>query len=135
MYTCLHAFSDRRVGKGLGCLFALFAVFSSFGMGNMTQSNAISEALLVSFGVEKADSGLAVTILTILVVLGGIGVIGRVTQVLVPFVGIFYLLGTLGVILTHLENLPAAAVGIIASAFQPQAFSGGLFGSITVSAF
>lgn len=135
MYTCLHAFSDKRLGRVLGTLFAFFAVLSSFGMGNMTQSNAISEALWVSFGVEKTDSGLVVTILTILVVLGGIGVIGKVTQILVPFVGIFYLLGTVVVILTHLENVPGALLGIVASAFDPLAVSGGLFGTITVSVF
>ncbi len=135
MYTCLHAFPNKRIGRTLGYAFAAFAVLSSFGMGNMTQSNAISDALWVSFQIPKAESGLAVTILIILVVLGGISAIGKVTQVLVPFVGVFYLLGTFTVIITHLGNVPAAIGGIIASAFCPQAVSGGIFGMITVSAF
>lgn len=154
MYTCLHAFcngntngileSDRKsggkiVGKKIGFLlgmfFSFFAVMASFGMGNMTQSNAIADALWVSFGTSKALTGVLVTILTILVVLGGIGFIGKVTQVLIPFVGIFYLLGTLVVIFTHLGNLSGTLIGIIRSAFQPQAVSGGLFGTLTVSAF
>lgn len=135
MYTCLYAFKKNKIGKRMGLAFAFFAVMASFGMGNMTQSNAIADALWVSFGTSKSFTGLVVTVLTILVVLGGIGFIGKVTQILVPFVGIFYLLGTLAVILTHLHNLPHAAFGIVSAALNPQAISGGLFGTITVSAF
>ena len=158
MYTCLQAFScgrlkllgdikgkkcgkkieektGKKIGLLLGMLFSFFAVMASFGMGNMTQSNAIADALWVSFGTSKALTGFVVTVLTILVVLGGIGFIGKVTQILIPFVGIFYILGTLAVILTHLENLPVAVEGIFLAAFHPKAVSGGLFGTLTVSAF
>lgn len=135
MYTCLHAFPWKKTGRLLGGCFALFAVTASFGMGNMTQSNSIADALWVSFGISKAKTGLLLTILTILVVLGGIGVIGRVTQILVPFMGVFYMLGTLAVVVVHWQNLPKAIAGILAAAFHPQAVSGGIFGSVTVSAF
>lgn len=135
MYTCIHALKNKRVGKVLGTCFALFAVMASLGMGNMTQSNSIAEALLFSFGIGKAESGLLVTVLTILVVIGGIKAIGKVTQILVPCMGVFYMLGTLAVILIHWRNIPAAVAGILAAAFCPQAVSGGLFGTITVSAF
>ena len=135
MYTCLNAFPNKRIGRMLGFVFAFMAVTASFGMGNMTQSNSIADALLVSFSVPKVKTGLLLTILTILVVLGGIGVIGKVTQVLVPFMGVFYLVGALAVILTHWRNLPGAIAGILAAAFHPQAVSGGIFGSVTVSAF
>ena len=80
MYVMERAFPNRRIGHLLAVSFALFAVCASFGMGNMTQANSIADALLVTFGVPKAKSGLIFTILTILVVLGGIGSIGRVTQ-------------------------------------------------------
>ena len=135
MYTCLHAFRLKKMGRALGLCFALFAVTASFGMGNMTQSNSIADALWVSFGVSRAKTGLVLTIFTILVVLGGIGVIGKVTQILVPFMGVFYILGALTVILVHWRNLPQAVAGILAAAFHPQAVSGGIFGSVTVSAF
>ena len=95
MYTCLYGFPNRKAGKALGIVFALFAVTASFGMGNMTQSNSIADAVWVSFGIPKENTGLFLTIMTILVVLGGIGVIGKVTQILVPFMGVFYLLGAL----------------------------------------
>lgn len=135
MYTCVNGLQNKKLGKVLGLLFAMFAVMASFGMGNMTQSNAIADALRVSFGTDKASTGLFVSILTILVVLGGIGSIAKVTQVLVPFMGGFYLLGTIAVILTHWRNVPGSLVGILLAAFCPQAVSGGILGTITVNAF
>lgn len=135
MYTCLRGFPNKTAGRVLGFLFALFAVTASFGMGNMTQSNSIADAVWVSFGVPKENTGLLLTIVTILVVLGGIGVIGKVTQVLVPFMGVFYLVGAMAVIVTHWKNLPGAIAGILTAAFYPEAVSGGIFGSITVTAF
>lgn len=135
MYTCLNAFPHKGMGRILGFLFALFAVTASFGMGNMTQSNSIADALWVAFSIPKAKTGLFLTILTILVVIGGIGVIGKVTQVLVPFMGVFYLCGALAVILVHWRFLPEAIAGILVGAFSPQAVSGGIFGSVTVTVF
>jgi len=135
MYTCLHIFPGRKTGRRLGAVFAFLACLASFGMGNMTQSNSIADAMWFSFEIPKAKTGLILTIITILVVLGGIGVIGKVTQILVPFMGIFYLLGTIIVIVANWRNLPEAIVGILAAAVHPQAVSGGLFGSVTVTAF
>ena len=135
MYVMERAFPNRRIGHLLSVSFALFAVCASFGMGNMTQANSIADALLVTFGVPKAKSGLIFTILTILVVLGGIGSIGRVTQFVVPFMGIAYMVGTVAVILFHWKNIPMAIGGIFTAALSPQAVSGGLFGQVTASAF
>lgn len=134
MYTCVRALGGWG-GRLLGFTFALFAVMSSFGMGNMTQSNSIADAMWYSFGIPKVKTGLIVTVLTILVVLGGIRTISKVTQFLVPAMGLLYMLGCLTVIVTHLHNLPGAMAGIIAAAVSPSAVSGGLFGTVTVSAF
>lgn len=134
MYTCERGMGNKRLGRLMGMLFAFFAVMASFGMGNMTQSNSIAEALWVSFGISRAKTGLLVTILTILVVIGGIQAIGKVTQILVPCMGIFYMLGTLAVILLHWQRLPEAVVEIFVAACCPKAVSGGLFGTICVTA-
>lgn len=134
MYTMVTALPGKLPGRVLGFFFALFAVLASFGMGNMTQSNSIADALYVTFQVPKAATALGVTVLTILIVLGGISSIAKLTQLMVPFMGIFYLLGTLAVILTHWRNLPFALGGILTAAFCPQAVSGGLFGTVLVSA-
>jgi len=134
MYTLVRAFPYLKIGKRLAFLYAVFAVLASFGMGNMTQSNSIAEAMWESFQVSHAKTGLVLTILTILVVLGGIGSIAKVTQVVVPFMGIFYLLGAILVILTHLENLWPGIRDIFRGAFTPVAVTGGLFGTMTTNA-
>lgn len=134
MYTMVRALPGKTPGRILGFFFSLFAVLASFGMGNMTQSNSIADALYVTFQVPKAATALAVTLLTILIVLGGISHIAKLTQLMVPFMGIFYLLGTIAVILTHWRNLPLAAGGILTAALCPRAVSGGLFGTVLVSA-
>ncbi|MCM1058467.1 MAG: amino acid carrier protein [Firmicutes bacterium] len=135
MYVMERAFPHKRIGHILAVCFAVFAVFASFGMGNMTQSNSIADALAVTFAVPRARTGLVVTVLTVLVVLGGIGVIGKVTQIVVPFMGILYMAGTIVVILFHWKNLPLAVGGIVTAAFCPAAVSGGLFGQVTVTLF
>lgn len=134
MYTCVRALKGRT-GRLLGYWFAVMAVLASLGMGNMTQSNAIADAFWYSFGTPKAKTGLIVTILTILVVLGGIGVISKVTKFLVPAMGLLYILGSLAVIVVNWRNIPGTLTGIIAGAFVPRAVSGGIFGTVTVSAF
>lgn len=135
MYVMEHAFPNRRIGHILAIAFSFFAVLASFGMGNMVQANSISDTLAITFHIPRAKCGLVLTIVTVLVVLGGISVIGKVTQVMVPFMGIFYLLGTLAVILFHWKNIPLAIGGIVSAAFHPVAVSGGLFGQVMVSAF
>ncbi|MCM1188983.1 MAG: alanine:cation symporter family protein [bacterium] len=135
MYVMERAFPHRKAGHILAVCFAFFAVCASFGMGNMTQANSIAGALRVTFGVPKAQSGLIFTVLTILVVLGGIKSIGKVTQFMVPAMGIAYLLGTFAVIILNWRNLPLAAGGILTAAFSPKAVAGGLFGQVTASAF
>ena len=134
MYVMEKAFPNRKIGHFLAVSFAVFAVFASFGMGNMTQANSIADALDVTFRVSKANSGLIFTVLTILVVLGGIGFIGKFTQLLVPLMGIIYMAGTITVILFHWKNIPMAMGVIMTAAFSPKAVSGGLFGHLTTSA-
>lgn len=133
MYFLKKAFPNRTIGNILGALFAAFAVLVSFGMGNMTQSNSIADALYAAFSVPKAKTGLFVSIITILVVLGGIKSISKVTQFMVPFMGIFYMLGTILVIITHLKNVPNGIWQMIKMAFCPQAVTGGLLGNLTIS--
>lgn len=140
MYTLRDALPRTRgrysgmVGRFLALSYALFAVAASFGMGNMTQSNSIAEACKVTFNVPVALTGLVVTIATILVVLGGIGSIAKVTRILVPFMGAFYVLGTLGVLFVNMGRLPQGIASILVMAFAPEAVTGGFLGNLTVTA-
>lgn len=133
MYTMVHALPCKRLGHLLATLFSVFAVMASFGMGNMAQSNSIAAALKSSFQIPEVQTGLFVTVITILVVLGGIQSIAKVTNFVVPVMGVLYLSGTLFVILTHVKQVPSGIGHIIEMALCPQAVGGGVFGSMTYS--
>ena len=133
MYTLQNGFPNKRMGKLLGTMFAVFAVFASFGMGNMTQSNSIAAALESTFHISKGTSGLFITICTILVVLGGIHVISKVTQIVVPIMAVFYMIGTLIIVIINRDNLVSGIQMIITMAFSPDAVAGGIGGNIVAS--
>lgn len=133
MYTMVNAFHGK-FGRVLGVSFAAFAVMASFGMGNMTQANSIAAAMKTTFQMPEAKTGLIVTVVTILVVLGGIKTISKVTQIVVPFMGVLYMAGSLLVIVTHFYNMPWSLYQIVGMAFCPEAIGGGIFGTMTVSA-
>ncbi len=133
MYTLERGFPFKVLGKMLAWLFALFAVFASFGMGNMTQSNSIAAAVEVTFGVRPALTGLIVTIVTILVVLGGIRMIAGVTRILVPVMAVLYMIGAFVVILVHMDQLPEGLWMIFSMAFSPKALAGGVGGHLVAS--
>lgn len=135
MYVMEQAFPIRKLRHFMACAFAVLAIFASFGMGNMVQANSIADAMYVTFGIPRAESGLILAVLIILVVLGGIAIIGRVTRILVPFMGMLYMAGILLVLLHHWKNIPMAIGGIVSAAFCPSAVSGGLFGQVTLSVF
>lgn len=133
MYVLKNAFPNKWLGKLLSIVFAFFAVLASFGMGNMTQSNAIADAMYTTYQMDPAKTGLVITIATILVVLGGIKRIASVTRLVVPFMGTLYIAGTLIVIMTHWQNIPMALMQIITMAFCPEATVGGAIGTATIT--
>ena len=98
MYTMKKAFRHKRLGAVLGWLFALFAVTASFGIGNMTQANSISSSLHGTFGTPAWIPGLILTLLALFILLGGIKSISKVSQIVVPFMAVFYIAAGLLVI-------------------------------------
>lgn len=133
MYTMKKAFKHKKLGSVLGWLFALFAVIASFGIGNMTQANSISEALNSTFNISPIITGVVITILALIIIVGGIKYISKVSSVVVPFMAIFYVIAGIIVILGNIENLPAGIKEIFTMAFSVQAVGGGLCGTITAS--
>lgn len=115
--------------KGLGILFAFFAIFASFGIGSGVQTNSIASALKDTFDVPPEATALTVGVLTALVILGGIRSIGKVVAFFVPFMMVFYVLFCLYAIGTHLPEVPAALALIVRSAFSAEAFVGGAAGA------
>lgn len=133
MYVMRNAFPIPALGKILAVAFALFAVLASFGIGNMTQANSISEALNTTFGVPNAVTGVLLTVLALIVLLGGIKSIGKVCEKIVPFMAVLYFVCGLIVIILNIKNLPSGIAEIFSMAFSVKAISGGVGGSIIAS--
>ena len=128
----------------LAYLFAAFGVLTVFGTGNDTQVNTITTAInsaLLNYNVisESAVStsnliiGIIIAILIAMILLGGIKRIGHVTEKLVPFMALLYILLGLGVILLNIQNVPAVFASFIRGAFQPRAVTGGIVLSMFTS--
>ena len=76
------------IEKGLKCkwlavIFAVFCTLAAFGMGNMTQANSVSGALLNGFGISPKITGLIFAVLVGIIIFGGIGRISKLTEKLV----------------------------------------------------
>ncbi len=133
MYTMKKGLKNKKFGAVMGWLFALFAVIASFGIGNMTQANSISDALNSSFNIPVTAIGIVLTIVSLVIIVGGIKSISKISSVVVPFMAIFYVIGGIIVIIMNRANLGDGIVMIFKMAFSPQAIGGGLAGTITAS--
>ena len=133
MYTMKKAFKHKKFGSALGWLFAFFAVVASFGIGNMTQANSISASIHETFGASTKVVGIVITILALLIIVGGIKTISKVSSVVVPLMAIFYVVAGLIVIILNIQNVPSGLVLIFKSAFNFQAVTGGVLGTIVAS--
>lgn len=122
------------IGKILAFAFAIFATVASFGIGNMTQSNSVAEALQSSFGVPQLATGLALFVMSALVILGGIRSIAKVTQFVVPFMILAYTAAGLVILAANISALPGAFALIFESAFSPAAAAGGFAGALVKDA-
>ena len=128
----------------LAVLYSLFGVLTVFGTGNATQVNTIIAAIdapLLQFGVLEGTGlntlnliiGVAVAMLVAMVLLGGIKRIGSVSEKLVPFMALFYVVLALGVVILRIKSLPSVLEAIVTGAFQPKAVTGGIVGSMFLS--
>ena len=128
----------------LAILYALFGTLTVFGTGNATQVNTITTAIntaLTQFHLVSESFvptlnliiGIFCAMLVAMVLLGGIKRIGSVSEKLVPFMALFYVVLGIGVVLLNLERLPGVLQSIFEGAFNPAAFTGGIIGSLFVS--
>ena len=118
----------KGIGKVLAILFSLFCLIASFGIGNMTQVNAISGNMLNVFGLPTWVTGAVVMILVGLVVVGGLKRIAAVTEKIVPFMVILYMIGTVTIFFLHIDQFVAVFKSIFKGAFGMQAAAGGVVG-------
>lgn len=114
---------------GLAALFAVLCTAASFGMGNMTQSNAMAQTLHAAFRVPPLVTGILAAVFTGAVILGGSQRIGKFTQAAIPLLSLIYLM-TAGVVIWRFrENLPHVFSSIFQGAFGISAAGGGICGS------
>lgn len=121
--------------KWLGVLFALATVISSFGSGNMPQSNNIAMGLQDTFGIEPWISGLVLAVLMAVVILGGVKRIIKVAEKVVPVMAIVYVVAGLLVIAANYENILPSFASVLSDAFTGSAAVGGFLGASFAYAF
>ena len=128
----------------LAYLFSAFGVLTVFGTGNATQVNTITTAIdsaLINYNVITAGNtsivnlvmGIILAVLVGLILLGGIKRIGQVTEKLVPFMALFYIILAIGVVIINWKNVPGVFSSIIRGAFNPASVTGGVVGSFFMS--
>ena len=128
----------------LAYLFAIFGALTVFGTGNATQVNTITTAInsaLLNYNVIGQDSvktvnlviGIVIAILVAMILLGGVKRIAQVTEKLVPFMALFYIILALGVVFLNIKNVPSVFASIFYGAFHPSAVTGGIVGSFFLS--
>lgn len=130
--------------RWLAVLYSLLGVLTVFGTGNATQVNTITAAIdsaLLNYGLITDGMmgtvnlviGIAIMIIVMLVLIGGIKRIGRVTERLVPFMAILYVVLGVGVMVINADRVPGVFAMIFQGAFSPAAFTGGVVGSMFTS--
>lgn len=135
--------------RWLAKIFAFFGVcVGLMGIGTFTQINGITNAVQNFFDPDKqwtvflfgkeyswtvVIAGIILTIAVALVIIGGIQRISSVSQVVVPFMAVLYVVVVLALLLTHLSAIPSAIVEIVQSAFGMRPIAGGALGSMIVA--
>lgn len=128
----------------LAVLFSAFGVLTVFSTGNATQVNTITTAVnsallscgLISEGAVKTSNliqGIIIAALVALILLGGVKRIGQVTEKLVPFMALLYIVLSVGIILFRIQALPSVIQAIFEGAFKPAAVTGGAVGNLFMS--
>lgn len=128
VYYIKAAFKGQ-FGKILAAVFSLLIIFALGFMGNAVQSNSIGDAFSNAFGVNPIIIGVILAIVAFIIFAGGITRIAKVTELMVPFMAVFYILGSLVVIIANIGNLPNVFYSIVVGAFSPQSISGGVLGA------
>jgi AGCS family alanine or glycine:cation symporter len=136
MYYLSRGLASRgiRWGGVPAAMFAIFGTVASFGIGNMTQSNSVADALGTSFGIPSYVTAAVLVVISGLVILGGIQSIARVTQVIVPIMILVYIAGGCVVLAGFADRIPAAFALIFEQAFHPTAATGGFLGATVAQA-
>ena len=124
----IRAAFKGALGKVLAALFAIFIILALGLTGNMVQSNSIGSAFNTAFGLDPIIAGIVVAVISLFVFMGGIGRIASITEKVVPFMALFFIVGAIIVIGINFDKVPQAFNWIMVGAFTPQALGGAALG-------
>jgi len=127
---------ERRLNmKWLAVIFAVATVISSFGSGNLPQSNNIANGVNASFGIPEWVTGAVLATLMGLVIVGGISRIVQVAEKIVPAMAVIYFIGGLAVVFANMDQVIPSFVSVFRDAFTGSAAAGGFLGASFAYAF
>ena len=119
----------KQIGAVLAVLFSAFCLLASFGIGNMSQVNSIAANMTSAFSIPATATGIVLVIIGALVIVGGLKRIAAVTEKLVPFMAIAYVIGALVIFFANISHVGAVFTAIFKGAFGLRAVGGGIVGS------
>ena len=119
----------KQIGAVLAVLFSAFCLLASFGIGNMSQVNSIAANMTSAFSIPATATGIVLVIIGALVIVGGLKRIASVTEKLVPFMAIAYVIGALVIFFANISHVGAVFTAIFKGAFGLRAVGGGIVGS------
>ena len=119
----------KQIGAVLAVLFSAFCLLASFGIGNMSQVNSIAANMTSAFSIPATVTGIVLGIIGALVIVGGLKRIAAVTEKLVPFMAIAYVIGALVIFFANIGHVGAVFTAIFKGAFGLRAVGGGIVGS------
>ena len=119
----------KQIGAILAVLFSIFCILASFGIGNMSQVNSIAVNMHSAFNIPPIATGIVLMVIAGLVIVGGLKRIASVTEKLVPFMAVIYIIGALIVFFSNIDQVGAVFGAIIKGAFGMKAVGGGIVGS------
>lgn len=138
MYYISEGLKKRKFlsafAKPLSVLFAVFCVMASFGIGNMSQVNAIAVSLENSFNIPPLAVGIILAVIIGFILLGGVKRIGSVAEKIVPFMALIYIVLTLSVVVVNIDKIPEVFSSVFKGAFGISAVGGGISGAIVKNA-
>ena len=133
MYYLKYGLGEKKgcaqIGALLAIMFSTFCVLASFGIGNMSQINSIAVNMNSAFGIPSFVTGFVLMVLAGLVIVGGLKRIASVTERLVPFMAVIYVIGALIIVVLNADKIGPVFVSIIKGAFGMKAVGGGIVGS------
>lgn len=130
----MYALERGLKARWAGIVFAFLAAICAFGIGCTVQANAVATNITNNFHVPSVVIGLVLAVLVAMVVIGGIKSITKVSEMLVPFMAVAYVLGCIAILIINGNYLGETISVIVSSAFTAKAASGGFIGTTVMLA-